>query len=144
MTTVRGRVLGLGRGAAAFCVLLELLLLVATLSAGWPRSVGSWCFLAVLVAIAARTAFVGCYVDDRGIVVRSWLRTRRIERPAVAAVRPVAYSGFANRFSASRLLSMVAVEVVGRTLPIDLRFSADTPGRVRRRAALLADALFAR
>ena len=51
MTTVHGRVLALGRGAAAFCVLLELLLLVATVSAGWPRSVGSWCFFAVLLTM---------------------------------------------------------------------------------------------
>ena len=66
--------------------------------------------------------------------MRSWFRTFRIDRGEITGIRSTAYSGFANLFSDSRIVSMVSVEVANRALPVELRFLADVPSRVRERA----------
>ncbi|MCC2335771.1 hypothetical protein [Cellulomonas wangsupingiae] len=135
------RPVALGRAAAAFVGLLELLLVMAILGAGTLTEPFALCLLAASVAIALRAAVVGCYPRTDRLLVRSWLRTSGIDREKILDVRVVAYSGFANRFSDSRFVSMVSLEVVGRRLPVELRFTADTPSRVRERAELLHEAV---
>lgn len=134
---------GLGRAGVAFWVLLELGLLVGVGAGGLAAPV-SVALLTASVALALRAPVVGCSVGEDEVTVRSWLRTYRVRRDAVTDVRTLGYSGFANRFSSSRLLSVVALDVAGRTLPHELRFSADTPQRARERAAALRDRLLPR
>lgn len=130
---------GLGRAALVFCALVEVLLLVGVAGAGQVVEPVPLALLAVGVALALRAAVVGCHVREETVTVRSWLRTYHVPRTAITDVRTVGYSGFANRFSESRVVSMVALEVAGRSVPHELRFSADTPARARSSARVLRD-----
>lgn len=62
------------------------------------------------LALLARMAVMGLYLDDRELRCVSWLVTRRVPREDVLAVRAVGYSGFGNEFGDSGMLSMLVVE----------------------------------
>ncbi|WP_217616540.1 hypothetical protein [Cellulomonas sp. GbtcB1] len=72
------------------------------------------------VALLGRMVLMGVSWDGRELRCVSWLVTRRVRADDVTAVRVVGYSGFANRFSESRMLSMLVVERVSAR-PVVLR-----------------------
>ncbi|QCB94028.1 hypothetical protein [Cellulomonas shaoxiangyii] len=143
MRAVRRPDVGLGRAAVFFGLLLELLLAIAVASSAELLAPLPLTLLAIALALAARACVVGCYLREDDVVVRSWLRTYRAPRRVISDARPISYSGFATRFSDSRLVSMVALDVVGRAVPYELRFSADTPRRVRASALRVREWLVA-
>lgn len=72
------------------------------------------------LALLVRIALMGVVWDGRELRCVSWLVTRRVPADDVTAVRVVGYSGFANRFSVSGMLSMLVVER-GSARPVVLR-----------------------
>lgn len=61
--------------------------------------------------IALRSLRTGVAVERGGLIVRSHIRTRRIEWRNIASIRSVGYSGSLNRYSTSRILGMLLVEL---------------------------------
>jgi hypothetical protein len=59
--------------------------------------------------LVVRSAFVGVWVDEERILLRSWFVTRNIPVSQVLEVRSVAYSGYMNRFTESSLFRMLEV-----------------------------------
>lgn len=78
--------------------------------------------LAILgsLALLIRTARIGLYSNSsRALRCVHWFYTRTYRADQVRAVRILAYSGVANRFSDSALLGMLAVELVsGRVVSV--------------------------
>lgn len=83
--------------------------LVVTLEARTSPLAG-WAAGLLGLALVVRMTRMGVFWDGRELRCVSWLVTRRVPVGDVAAVRAVGYSGFANRFSVSGMLSMLVVE----------------------------------
>lgn len=95
------------------------------------------------LALLARTAVMGVYLDDRELRCVSWLSTRRVPRDDVTGVRVVGYSGFGNGFSDSGMLSMLVVERrSGRA--VVLRGTCARAAAAKRAAAIIESALVVR
>lgn len=85
------------------------------------------------LALLVRIALMGVVWDGRELRCVSWLVTRRVPAHDVTAVRVVGYSGFANRFSVSGMLSMLVVER-GSARPVVLRGTIARAATVARAA----------
>jgi hypothetical protein len=72
----------------------------------WP-GVG---FVVLPVVLAVRGVLIGVVVTDSEVLLRGWLRTRRLPRDRVLAVTTKKYSGLWNRGSQSRLFRLLAIK----------------------------------
>ena len=88
------------------------------------------------LALAARTLRVGLYVDSRrSLRCVHWFYTKTYRSDEGGKIRVVAYSGFANRFSDSGILGMLAVEFAsGKVVPVRPTIA---PGRSLLRAPVM-------
>lgn len=102
----------------------------------WP---GLW-FVALPVALAVRGVFTGVVVADSDVVLRGWLRTRRVPRSQVLGVTTMKYSGVWNRGSESRVFRMLAIKTVDGT--IEVPAVAARKAKAERLASALEKALF--
>ena len=80
----------------------------------WPGLL----FVVLPVVLAIRGVFTGVVVADSHVVLRGWLRTRRVPRSQVLGVTTMKYSGVWNRGSASRIFRMLAIKTVDRTIEV--------------------------
>lgn len=92
------------------------------------------------LALLVRVALMGVFWDGRELRCVSWLVTRRVPADDVTAVRTVGYSGFANRFSVSGMLSVLVVERASAR-PVVLRGTIARAATVRRAARDVEDAV---
>lgn len=93
--------------------------------------VAAWAAGLLGLALVVRMARMGVFWDGRVLRCVSWLVTRRVPVGDVAAVRAVGYSGFANRFSVSGMLSVLVVER-GSARPVVLRGTIARAATVKR------------
>lgn len=80
----------------------------------WPGV----CFVVLPVALAVRGAFTGVIVAGSEVVLRGWLRTRRVPRSQVRGVTTMKYSGAWNRGGESRVFRMLAIKTVDGTIEV--------------------------
>jgi hypothetical protein len=71
----------------------------------WPGAL----FVAIPIGLALRGLLVGIVVRESDLLLRGWLRSRRVSRDQVLAVTTTQYSGLWNRGSQSRQFSMLGL-----------------------------------
>ena len=96
-------------------------------------------FVVVPLALAVRGVFTGIIMTDSEVVLRGWLRTRRVPRNGVLGVRTVAYSGVWNRGGQSRVFRMLAVQTADGT--VEIPTVAARKAKAKRLASALENAL---
>lgn len=101
----------------------------------WPGVV----FVVVPLLLAARGLRVGVVVRDTDVVMRGWLRTRRLSREDVLAVKTRRYSGLWTRGGESRLFRMLAIKTSEHTVEVPAVAARDA--KAERLAAALRRAL---
>lgn len=105
----------------------------------WPGVI----FVAVPLLVAIRGAVVGVVVIESYVVVRGWLRTRRVPRDQIVAVTTRPYSGLWNRGSESRHFSMLALTTTSRSVDVPAvaanRAKAERLALEVRRALMIAE-----
>lgn len=101
----------------------------------WPGVV----FVLAPVAMAARGAMVGVVVTGSEVILRGWLRTRRIPRDHVLGVKTKKYSGHWNSARESRMFRMLAIKTTNGT--VDVPAVAARQAKAKRLAAELRRAL---
>ncbi len=101
----------------------------------WPVVI----FVAVPLILAGRSVTVGVVVVGDTVISGGWLRTRKISRADISAVRAVNYSGILNWSGASTQFLMVELEVAGSH--VEILALVGRPAKVRRLADQLRDAL---
>jgi Bacterial PH domain len=72
----------------------------------WPGLV----FVVVPLLIAVRGLTTGVVIQESDVLLRGWLRTRRLPREQILAVKTMPYSGVWTRGSESRLFRMLAIK----------------------------------
>jgi hypothetical protein len=80
----------------------------------WPGVL----FVVVPLVIALRGVVTGVVVRESDVVLRGWLRTRRLPREQILAVTTKKYSGLWTRGSESRFFRMLALKSTNGTVEI--------------------------
>lgn len=65
--------------------------------------------IGAVIALSVRCAISGIYISSTEVVVRDWIRTRRIPIVGVVDITAEPYSGFISWYGQTRLLSVVVV-----------------------------------
>lgn len=88
--------------------------------------------LILLACLAIRALRLGLVVTPEDVILRGWLRTRRVKRSAVTRVEVFGYSGAYNRDGTSRWFKMLVLTVEGGQ--VDIQAVAGRPKTIYRLA----------
>lgn len=95
--------------------------------------------LIMLAALAVRALRLGLVVTPDEVILRGWLRTRRVQRAQITRVDVFGYSGLYTRGGTSPWFKMLVVTIGGHQ--VDVQAVAGRPNPIYRLADQLRDCL---